>query len=223
MRWASLVLAFAACNDEPPVPDAPCTSIVVYLNRTGGTYDHGAFDDAFGNLSVLVDSPQTLAPWPHDDTNWRSLVGCITAALAPFPRLTISEIDPGAVPHVEIVFTTTYWAGPASTNMVIPASCRVGQHELEFVFGDALPPTYARACHVAMLGFAQMTANLSLGDNCADYVNNSIDCVPTRGFLDVTVNCVDAANQPTTCRCGGTTENTYQALGAAFPLCPARR
>ena len=92
-------------------------------------------------------------------------------------------------------------------------------HQIEFVFGDALPTT-ARACHVALQGFAQMTALLSLDDNCHDFVNNAQDCAPERFFVDVDATCVDAASQAAPCRCGGTTQNTYQALAAKFPACP---
>ena len=69
--------------------------------------------------------------------------------------------------------------------------------------------------------FAQMTAQLSLGSECHDFVNNAQDCSMERAFLDQTVDCVDAFNQPTTCRCGGgTTQNTQLALETTFPECP---
>jgi hypothetical protein len=216
VRGAVLAVV-AACGGGGSAPDAACQPGIVYLNRTGGDYMHGARDSASTNTSVLVDVPRTLPPWPHDDIDWRSLTGCITTALAPFP-LEITETAPGLAPHVEIVFTTAYWGQPAGTGMLVPDACRPGQ-QVEFVFGSAIP-TYARACHLAMLGFAQMTAQLSPNDNCEDLVNDAADCSATRRFVDQTSACVDAASQPTACRCGGTTENTFAAIAAAFPRCP---
>lgn len=190
---------------------------MLYLNRHGGAWDHGAHDDASANLSILIDAPRTLAAWPKDDVDWGLLVDCIRTGLAPFP-LAITEVDPGAVPHTEIVFTTASWAGGAGTTSIIPDSCRPG-HQVEFVFGDALP-TFARACHVALRSYAQMIAELSFGDDCMDLVNNEMDCAPVRTFVDATATCVDATNQPTACRCGGTTQNSFQAMRAAIPACP---
>ena len=209
----------AACGGSDVAVDAACEPSIVYLNRTGGDYVHGGRDNASLNQSALVDAPMTLAAWPHDDIDWRSLVDCITTALAPFP-VAVTEIDPEMTTHLELVFTTTYWAGSAGTTMIVPDACRPG-HQVEFVFGSALP-TYARACQVALVGLAEMRAQLSLGDDCRDFVNNEQDCAPTRTFLDQAVTCVDAANQTTPCRCGNgeTTENTYRAMAAAFPRCP---
>jgi hypothetical protein len=217
MRAVAMFACLTACgsNDPPPV-DAACQPAILYLDRNGGSYDHGPVDDSTTNSSVLLDGPRTLPPYPQDDIDWGNTTRCIRDSLAPFP-IQVTEIDPGLVPHVEIVFTTSYWAGPAGTTMIVPDGCRPG-HQVEFVFGDALA-TDVRACQMAMIGFAQMTANLSIGDNCHDLLDLSMDCAPTRSFEDTTVNCVDATDAPIPCRCGGTTQNTFQTLAAAFPAC----
>ena len=180
-------------------------------------YDQGRFDNAALHQSVLLDGPRTLPPWPRDPQEWNLMTACIRSGLASFP-VNVTEQDPGMTPHVEIVFTTAYWGQPAAQTMVVPASCTA--HQLEFVFSDALPPTYSRPCQMALIGYAEMTANLSTGDDCKDILNLGMDCVPERMFLDETATCVDDFGQPTTCRCGGTTENPYQALAAAHPACP---
>lgn len=210
------LVALAACGgSDPPAVDT-CEPTTLYLNRTGGDYDTGPFDDAIANHSVLLDGPMHLPPYSHDDATWASTARCIRDGLAPF-EIDVVETDPGAVPHVEIVFTTTYWAGPAGTTMVVPDSCL--PHQLEFVFGDALA-TDVRACQMALIGFAEMTAKLSIGANCNDFLDLSQDCAPARQFVDQTVDCADALGQPTTCRCGGTQQNTFAVMSAAFPACP---
>ena len=217
MRALVAVALVAACGGGEPAPDAPCQPALLYLDRVGGAWDHGAHDDAAAHLSILVDAPRTVPPWPKDDIDWGLLVDCLHAGLAPFP-ITVTETDPGLVPHTRIVFTTAYWAGSIATTSIIPDSCRPG-HQVEFVFGDALA-TRARACHVALRSYGQMIANLSFGDRCEDLLNDQMDCVPERTFVDADATCIDANGAPIACRCGGTTQNSYQAMAAAIPSCP---
>ncbi len=208
----AFLVVLAACGGSPAGPDAPCAPAIVYLDRMGGAYDHGVVDDATTNQSLLLDQPRTLPAWPYDDVNWQSLTECIRTALAPFP-IEVTETDPDTAPHFELVFTTTYWAGDAGTTGIVPDSCKPG-HQIGFVFGAALP-TATRACQIAMIGFAEMAANLSLTTNCADLLDNDMDCVPMRTFVDFEATCAGGA-----CRCGGTTENTFRAISAAVPACP---
>jgi hypothetical protein len=214
VRLAWIVLV--ACGGEAATPPDACTPGVVFLNRAGGTYVPSPIDDAVANRSVLIDVERTLAPYPHDDATWQATAQCIRDGLAPFP-ITITESDPGAAPHVELVFTTRYWAGSPGTTSVIPDTCRAG-HQIEFVFGDALA-TDVGACQAALASFAKMTALLSTATNCRDFLDRSQDCVPMRAFLDEELACVDDSNQPAPCRCGGTTQNSFQRLHERFPRC----
>jgi hypothetical protein len=223
MRRRLLALAsIAACGGGATTVDATrdatCAPTSVYLNRHGGAYDKGGVDDATTHRSVVLDGPRALAPWPHDEATWRAEVACITAAVAPL-AITLTEVDPGPVPHLELVFTTAYWgAGGAGVSTIIPDSCRP-DHQLEFVFGSALP-TSTRTCEAAMLAFGELAAQLSPGEDCLDFVNAGVDC-GIRAFLDQPVRCVDATDRPAPCRCGGgTTENVLAALRARFPTCP---
>lgn len=215
MRGVVAVALLAACGGPDAPPDA-CAPTTLYLNRRGGAWDHGGRDDASANLSLLLDGPRTLAPWPKPDADWAEVVACMRTALAPFP-IAITEIDPAPAPHTEIVFTTADWGGTATTS-IIPESCRPG-HEVEFVFGDAIS-TRARACHVALRAYAQMIGNLSFTDHCEDVLNDQQDCAPDRFFLDLEATCVDDANRPAPCRCGGTTQNAVTVLRAATTACP---
>ena len=150
------------CGEDPPT-HITCEPAIVYLNRDGGVFRQGAHDDSIANTSVLLDMERTLPPWPKTDAEWDALVACFRDHVFALPRLDVVTVDPGAVPHIEVVFTTSYWAN-AGTTAIVPASCRP-DHEIEIVFGNALATT-ARACDVALQEFAIMTANLSLNDNC---------------------------------------------------------
>jgi len=213
-----LVLVLAACGHPAESPDAAvCTPSIVYLNRTGGMYTHSSLDDATQNQSIVVDVPRTLAPWPGDSVNWGDLTACIHEALKVFP-VQVTETDPGTVPHVELVFTDTYWADPAVTH-VFPSSCRRG-HQIELVFGTALA-TPTRACELAMAGLVEMTMQLGPAENCLDFTSPANDC-GVRFFLDADLDCVDAAtNLPAACRCDTTktTQNSFGALSQYFHGC----
>ncbi|MGE0399596.1 MAG: hypothetical protein AB7T06_22970 [Kofleriaceae bacterium] len=218
MRLAVVAVCVVGCGnngDDVPV-DARCEPAVLYLNRTGTTYNVGRVDDSSMNLTPIVDGERVLPPWPYDDIDWASLTGCIRAGLAPFP-VTVTETDPGMAKHTEIVFTTSYWAGPAGTTMITTAGC-LDTYEVIFLFGNALP-TYARACHLAVRTYAQITAQLDLVGDCEDWMNNQQDCSETRVFKDADSACVDDADVPTDCRCGGATQNSYRSLLAAT-ACP---
>jgi hypothetical protein len=217
MKWAVVAVACAACgNSGETVFDAACEPAVLYLNRTGATYQHGSFDDSSLNFSPIIDVERTLPPWPHDNIDWASLAACIREGLAPFP-VAITETDPGMTAHTEIVFTTSYWGGQAGTTMITSGGCK-DNYELVVLFGDALP-TYARACHLAVRTYAQITAKLDLVGDCEDFMNNQLDCSEMRVFKDVSSACVDDSDVPTDCRCGGTSQNSHQALLAAT-TCP---
>ena len=211
---ALLVVASCGHSDTHFVDAVVCEPTIVYLNRDGGDYAHGAADDAASNLSVIVDVPRTLAPFPGDAVTWTSLADCIRTALAPF-NVDVTETDPGAVAHYELVFTDTYWGGAGVTH-VFPSSCRTG-HQIEFVFGTALS-TPTRGCYLAMAGLAEMAALLGPGANCLDFTSPGADC-DVRYFVDEEMSCVDAATDlPAPCRCdaSATTQNPFAALNALF-------
>ncbi len=63
----------AACGGDTTPPDA-CQPAVLYLNKAGGMWDHGARDDASQHLSILVDAPRALRPWPKGATDRGLLV-----------------------------------------------------------------------------------------------------------------------------------------------------
>ncbi len=219
MRGAWFVVcAVAACGNagHGVAADSSCAPSTVFLDRQGGDYDLGAFDDATMNLSVVLDGPRTLPPWPYDDANWTELTDCITTGFAPFP-VTVTQTDPGVTPHFEMVFSTAYWgAGGPAVPTIIPSSCRAG-HQIEFVFGDAeASPT--NACEAAMGAFAEMAAQLSPGYDCLDFTSPAMDC-GIRSYLDEDTNCVDQSGEPAPCRCGGTTQNSAEALRTVFGTC----
>ena len=211
-------MLLAACGgDGTHHVDVSCANSTVYLDRFGGTYAHGLVDDATQNASEAIDMARTLPAFSGDDVAWGDLTACIRAALAPFD-VVVTETDPGATQHLELVFTDTYWAGAAVTH-VFPSSCRAG-HQIEFIFGDALS-TPTRGCQVAMDGLAEMIAQLGPSENCLDFTSPAMDC-GVRSFVPADAACVDPeTNLAAPCRCdaAATTQNSFNALDVLFHPC----
>lgn len=211
-------MLLAACGgDGTHHVDVSCANSTVYLDRFGGTYTHGLVDDATQNASEAIDIARGLPAYSGDDVAWGDLTACIRAALAPFD-VVVTETDPGAMEHLELVFTDTYWAGAAVTH-VFPSSCRTG-HQIEFIFGDALS-TPTRGCQVAMDGLAEMIAQLGPSENCLDFTSPAMDC-GVRSFVPADAACVDpATNLAAPCRCNAaaTTQNSFEALDVLFHPC----
>ncbi len=215
-----LGLGLGGCGGDHHVivADASCAPPVIFLDRAGGTYGPGATDDATQNRSVMLDAPRTLPPFPGDDVAWGDLTACIREAMQPF-QVTVTEVDPGSTPHLELVFTDRYWEDPAVTH-VVPSSCR-DNHQIEFIFGSALS-TPTRGCEVAMAGLGEMIAQLGPSENCLDFTSPAGDC-GIRSFLPEDVACVDVqTNLPAPCRCdaGQSTQNSFVALSTAFRCAP---
>lgn len=217
MRWLLGLLVACGGDDGTHHVDVSCANSTVYLDRFGGDYTHGLVDDATRNLSAALDVARTLPTFPGDDVAWGDLAACIRTALAPF-EVVVTEIDPGSVEHLELVFTDSYWDGAAVTH-VFPSACRTG-NQIEFIFGAALS-TPTRGCEVAMDGLAEMIAQLGPSENCLDFTSPAMDC-GIRSFIPTESACVDpATNLAAPCRCdaAATTQNSFNALGVRFHPC----
>jgi len=215
-RW--LVVLAACGGDATHHVDVSCANAIVYLDRFGGAYDHSAADDATQNVGIVFDGPRTLAPYPGDDVAWSDMSSCMRDALAQFD-VVVTENDPGATPHLELVFTDTYWVDPAVTH-VFPSSCKPG-HQIEVIFGSALA-TPTRGCEVAMDGLAEMVGQLGPSQNCLDFTSPANDC-GVRSFLAVDETCVDAQTDlaaPCRCDASATTQNSSATLAALLHACP---
>jgi hypothetical protein len=125
-------------------------SRTVYLNKNGVTLSPGA-NDSVNNRSTVVTQPTTLPAWNVSASVWASTVSCIREVFAPF-NITITETDPGSVPHMEAVFggSPTLVGMPNNLAGVSPftADCAVIENSITFAFMGALPADPRLACEV---------------------------------------------------------------------------
>jgi hypothetical protein len=199
--------------------DAPASSCAhprtVFLNRAGGTYTSGA-DDSTMNLSPIVDQPRTLAPFPLADATWTTVKACVTTELAKFGAI-VTDVDPDTAPHHEIVFTTKYWdMAHENISSVSGANCAPGNpvNGVAFVFAEPIGNDPQFLCEAALWQLAVDVANLDWSLNCHDMQSSYMNACGNRTYLDSEEKCGEYTARD--CRCGGTTQNSFQKMRSAM-------
>jgi len=239
----SLVLAsllIVACGGGASSPDAQvhvdagadaapsCSdpALPVFLERGGGSFRAGPEDPAT-NHSSMVQGTTALTGYTVDDAAWNEIVACVADHLAPF-HLRVTDVDPGAVDQLEIVFTdaTANTLGyPSGLRALSPFACGGLRDSVHFVLptevGASQPPRDLCLLAVQAVGHA---AGLEFTTDCSDLMAADIidlaQCTGAGGFTDADLPCGTVA--PTTCMCGTnlTTQNSAAKMTAAFGACP---
>lgn len=218
MRRIALATMLLGCHSRDVPPDASASTCsgrvsTVYLGRTGGRYQPGA-DDSGANTSPLVKQTATIGAW--DDPGWPAARDCITQRLAPF-EIAVTETDPGTAEHIEIVLSP----GDASeiglsnqADAVDVSECRPLKNGVHFVWPNDVSNAPDQICDLVVeaVGFA---AGLERTSACGDAMSFSAQESCVGGFTDADLPCLGNG-----CRCGGTTQNSFQAMAEAFGRCP---
>src|SRR5688500_1367707 len=74
---------------------------IFYLNKSGGTFRPGN-NDSRTNYSSIVDSVSTVPAWNVSAAGWTQIVDCMKDLFSRW-NVTITDVDPGNVPHFELV------------------------------------------------------------------------------------------------------------------------
>src|SRR3972149_3218701 len=79
---------------------------IIYMNREGGaftgTWNSTFADDSRRNLTSMFSGSATLPAFSYGDVTWNQVMQCMKEIYAPFD-VTITDIDPGDMPHIESV------------------------------------------------------------------------------------------------------------------------
>jgi uncharacterized protein (TIGR03382 family) len=125
-------------------------SRVIYLNRDGVILWPGD-NDAREDTSSVVSEPTEITPWDIDDDTWDETVACMKDLYGRFD-VTITDRDPGDVPHIEAVFGGhPYDVGlPDNVAGVSPftTDCSTIENSIVFTFTDVLPDDARLMCEV---------------------------------------------------------------------------
>jgi uncharacterized protein (TIGR03382 family) len=129
---------------------AVAQSRIIYLSKNGVTLTPGN-NDARINRSTLVDSTRQIPAWNPSATVWSSTVTCLKDMFARWD-VTVTDVDPGNVPHMEAIFT----GSPSSIGMgsgvggVSPftQSCSVIENSIVFTFTNSFGSNAQVLCEV---------------------------------------------------------------------------
>lgn len=171
-------------------------SRTIYLNRDGALLRPGN-NDARLSTSSIVQEPTLLAPWEIDDGMWSETVACMRELYAPFD-VTITDEDPGDVPHIQAVFGghPNDVGLPSNVAGVSPftTDCSIIESSVVFTFTDVLPDDPRLMCEI----MAQEIAH-SFGldhELLAEDPMTYLDYPGERSFQDETASCGEDVARP---------------------------
>jgi len=129
---------------------ARAQSRTIWLNRKGETIRPGT-NDAHAHTSSIVTQPASITPWEVSEAKWTATVACMRDMWARLD-VTVTEMDPGATPHVEALFggAPTDIGRPANIAGIAPfaSDCGVVEGAIVFAFTDNIPSDPQTVCEV---------------------------------------------------------------------------
>jgi len=190
---------------------------IVHVQRDGLEVRPG-INDAREGTSSIAKRTTTIPPWTTSDEVWNETVACLHRVYAPF-AVTITEEDPGAVPHIAAVFggSPLLLELPRSNAGISPfaGDCSIIESSIVFAFTDILPPDAASACRVMAqeIGHSYgLDHELRPGDPMS--VESSVG---ERAFVDEEVACGEDTARPC-----GLPGRTCRAMQSSYGLLAAR-
>jgi MYXO-CTERM domain-containing protein len=187
--------------------------LIIYVNKNGVTLSPGD-NDSRTNRSTLVDQTTAIPAYSIGATQWTQIMSCFRKMYEPF-NVTVTDVDPGNVPHMESIVTTLSSTIGMDPNVggVSPYTigCTAIPNSIVFTFGQAFNNDPETICEV----MAQETAH-SIGLDHEMLASDPLTYLQYNGlqsFKDQTVSCGEFQNRA----CGlqgecGATQNSYQVL-----------
>jgi hypothetical protein len=210
----------AASSSSSLRAQARARSRTIYLNRDGALLRPGD-NDARLSTSSIVQEPTLLTPWDIDDEMWAETVACVRELYARFD-VTVTDEDPGDVPHIEAVFGghPSDVGLPSNVAGVSPftTDCGIIENSVVFTFTDVLPDDPRLMCEV----MAQEIAHSFGADHelLAEDPMTYLDYPGERSFQDELASCGEDSPRP----CGIDShvcwqkQNSVQLLGSRLGL-----
>lgn len=170
-------------------------SKIIYLNHDGVTLRPGE-DDARTNHSSIISGQVSVPAWNTSDATWTATVDCFKDLWKGFD-VTITDQDPGDVPHMEAVFggSPQHIGMPSGVGGVSPFTldCAVIENSIVFTFTNAYGNDAQTICEV----MSQEVAH-SYGldhEMLASDPMTYLDYNGKRSFKDQTVACGEYSNR----------------------------
>lgn len=130
--------------------DQRATSRVIYLNPNGVVLYPGDNDSSTQHSSIVTE-PTEITPWDIDQDTWDETVSCVQNMYAQFD-VTITDVDPGATPHIEAVFGGHPNDVGLDDNVAgispFRTDCGNIERSIVFTFTDVLPDDPQLMCEI---------------------------------------------------------------------------
>jgi len=187
--------------------------LILYINKNGVTLSPGD-NDARTNKSTLVAQTTAVPAWNAPAAAWTQIMSCTRTMWAPF-NVTVTDVDPGNVPHMESIVTTLSSTIGMDPNVggVSPYTigCDLIPNSIVFTFAQAFNGDPETICEV----MGQEMAH-SIGHDHQMLASDPMTYLEYNGlqaFRDQTVSCGEYANRA----CGlqgecGATQNSVQLM-----------
>jgi uncharacterized protein (TIGR03382 family) len=186
----------------------------IYLNHLGATLSPGN-NDSQRQTSTVVTQVSEISGWNANAADWAATVSCMTEIWARFD-VTITDVDPGATPHMEALF------GGSPSDINLPSNiggispftndCSVIESSIVFAFTDNLSKRPRSICEIMSQEIAHSYGldHELAADDPMTYLPYSGD----REFQDRDVACGETKERP--CGVSGQacrpSQNSYQLL-----------
>ncbi len=170
-------------------------SKTIYLNHTGVTLRPGD-DDARTNRSSIISGQVSVPAWNTSDETWAATVACFKDLWKEFD-VTITDQDPGDVPHMEAVFggSPQNIGMPSGVGGVSPFTldCAVIENSIVFTFTNAYGNDAQTICEVMSQEVAHSYGldHEMLASDPMTYLNYN----GKRSFKDQTASCGEYSNR----------------------------
>jgi MYXO-CTERM domain-containing protein len=187
---------------------------LLFLNRCPGGIEvsFGTNDDSRTNKSMIVEGTIHLNEFPWGDASWNQIVQDVREMFSPF-GVTVTDIDPGNVPHDEVIVCgSDTAAGMEPAAGVAAWTCEPIPNAVTFTF----PETIGDDTRYTSETIAQEAAHawgLDHSFKCEDPMTYLLGC-GNKSFQDGDYPCGEY--EARACDCGGDTQNTYQHLLGMF-------
>jgi MYXO-CTERM domain-containing protein len=186
----------------------------IYLNHLGATLSPGN-NDSQRQTSTVVTQVSEISGWSASAADWAATVSCMAEIWARFD-VTITDVDPGATPHMEALF------GGSPSDINLPSNiggispftndCSVIESSIVFAFTDNLSKRPRSICEIMSQEIAHSYGldHELAADDPMTYLPYSGD----REFQDRDVACGETKERP--CGVSGQacrpSQNSYQLL-----------
>jgi len=202
-----------------PPGTANVSSQIVYLHRcpmlSGCSVREGA-NDSRTDTSTIADGIRQLGEFSQGDAVWNQVLECVRTTFAPF-NITITDQDPGNVPHFENMVggkISDITSDPNLQNAggVAPFACGEIPNAIVYTF-DIYGTDFEHICWTSAQEIAHAFGleHEFLQKDPLTYLDGNL---PKR-FRDEAAPCGEYAESPR-CGCGAATQNTYRRIVTLF-------